>query len=193
MSAANESMPFTPTPEDLAALTGWWMRHRPRPAREWGVTAVLVFLHACLSLVLFLALVGTYHIFFPYPAPFRLFAALAGIVLAGATLGALIERRWPALFGTFDRHHADGPAGPRRFRVAPEGLICMLEGSFHEYAWRVVSPLTTTAARLFLTIDDRPVTIPRRAFVSDEHFREFAALAEQYRQQALAPAPGTPT
>jgi energy-coupling factor transporter transmembrane protein EcfT len=190
MSAANESMPFTIGAEDYAALTQWWLRHRPRQAVSWGMCAVLVFVQTFLTLVLFLALVGIYHIFFPSPVPFRLFGALAGVVWVSVLIGSLTEWWWPTLFGTYDVRLTAGPAGPMRFRVAPEGLVCMLEGSFHEYAWRVVSAFAATPARFFLVVDDRPVTVPRRAFVSDEHYREFAALAEQYRQQALTATPG---
>jgi hypothetical protein len=197
MSAANESMPFTPDAKDYDATVVWWSRQHPRRWSERRVFIGRIIRAGLFSLWMALAMVGGGHLFGWPPLPLWQFGAMASLMWLCLVSLEVLARRWPSLFHPRwsshfppDRDQANRKEPSRQIRVTPDGLASLLEGHYHEYAWGLVSSPDVTASHCFFTVDDYPVAVPRRAFLSEEHFREFVALVEQYRQQALAP--GTP-
>jgi YcxB-like protein len=81
---------------------------------------------------------------------------------------------------------------PRRLTVTPEGVAEVSEASYLQYDWSAVWAIVRLPDHvLVLLSSEGGLVVPRRAFHSDEHFREFVALAEQYRLQALTTVAST--
>jgi hypothetical protein len=198
MSAANESMPFKLREEDLTALAVCLRQHPPHRARSVASRALLVLLVIAWLGMTGLCVVNTKGRE-TEAAPALL---LAGVIAANVLiLSAVVLRHlWPRLLWGLAMQ---SPAnrwlrGPLSLCVTPEGLSQSSPVSSTHYDWSVVRAIAESSDHVcFLITSHDGFVVPRRAFLSEEHFREFVALARRHREQAtgaepdrLRPGPG---
>jgi hypothetical protein len=75
--------------------------------------------------------------------------------------------------------------GPWRVRITPEGFENTSALANSMYRWEVIWSMGQTHDYLvYMISSERGVVVPRRAFISDEHFDDFAESARRYRRQA---------
>ena len=104
-----------------------------------------------------------------------------GLLVAGAVVLQTRSARKKFLSGPSDRWQR----GPWRVRISPEGIENISPLATAKYRWQVIWSIGQTEDHLIYMISSqRGVAIPRRAFISEKHFDDFAAAAKRYRRQA---------
>jgi hypothetical protein len=75
--------------------------------------------------------------------------------------------------------------GWRRYVIGPEGVGIQLEGFSDRIMWGVVKDIAETEDHAFIKVSNVEVYfVPRRAFASDDEFREFVETARGYWDRA---------
>jgi hypothetical protein len=208
MSAANESMPHELNGCDLATLQVWLQRNPPRPRGRWRKRV-----RGAGGWLLMAALLTWFIIHVSQSPPSsRMGEMITGgliAVLGVALLNPLWGWVWELLPWASDavaRTRLAQPltemlsepvnrwfTAPCRTIVAPEGITEASSQYSVQYSWSVVWCVVGLPDHaLFLLGTQHGLVVPRRAFLSDEHFREFVSLAMQYRTQALSPSTEQP-
>jgi hypothetical protein len=203
MSTANESMPYELSGQDLAAL-GVWLQLHPLPGSVESMKRRLLAIGSVMTALLAAATYGIWR----RAADDREMAIVLGALAGFITffLLVVIEEARPLLpwgraarearLAEAHQHQLALPVnrwrrGPRRLSVTPEGVVEVSGASCLQYDWSVVWAIARLPDHvLFLLSSEGGLVVPRRGFHSDEHFHEFGALAEQYRQQALTATAG---
>jgi hypothetical protein len=175
---------FEQTLEDVLALQFCLARARGDAEMPRGV---LIFIAvASLSLLVPAAFFAT----IPYWREEALEGLIGGLLIAGlgvaAYFGVPAVSRWflrISIRKLVKKTHNRNLVGERRITIAPEYVVCSSPGIQQVARWTGVERVLIEKDYLFifLTALDALV-LPRRAFNSEQHFREYALLAEKYRQ-----------
>jgi hypothetical protein len=208
MSLENESGPFELLWGDFTALSKWLKKHPPpknhqtrrkaqrgrrdmeddrssksRGSRAWSLIVWLLIALCCGLLYVTPQVSGPGYLVLGA-------ACLVGGFVAGAMM-MLAILAWAKVFHpqtekTFLALPADQwQRGPWRVRISPEGIENISPHATAMYRWEVIWSMGQTEDHLIYMISSqRGVAVPRRAFISDEHFDDFADTAKRYRRQA---------
>lgn len=85
------------------------------------------------------------------------------------------------------KNHNRNLVGERRIAISPEYVVCSSPGTQQVARWSGVERVLIEKNYLFIFITALDaLVLPRRAFNSEQHFREYALLAEKYRQAGAA-------
>jgi hypothetical protein len=207
MSLENESGPFELRWEDFTALSRW-LKNKPPPKnrealgpaqkghhtrkrlssaknRRTRVGSALFFAFVAMLLALFIVspsgkytnwgLIGVWFI-----VGFLLGAFVILLLLAWAKV---IHPQTEKNFLTLPAD--EWQRGPWRVRISPDGIENTSPLATSMYRWEVIWSMGQTEDHLIYMISSqRGVAVPRRAFISDEHFDDFAESARRYRSEA---------
>jgi hypothetical protein len=208
MSLDNESGPFELRWEDFTALSKWLKKHPPaknqgtrkqlrktsresqnnRPSifRGLRVRSFVVWLFlGIMCVALYLTSQG--------PSFFNMGLGVAclgvGFIVGALMIVAVLA--WARVVHVQnEKNFLTLPAdewqrGPWRVRIGPEGIENISSLATSTYRWEVIWSMGRTDDHLiYMITSQRGVAVPRRAFISDEHFDDFAESARRYRREA---------
>jgi hypothetical protein len=188
MSLESESGTFELRWEDAKAIASWLIKHRRLKYRRSRVVWVLLWVIVTgIGVVMF----QSRHGLIPEDVESGI-AMFAFGFIAGAAVILIVSARARAARGLTKKTFLTDPIdqwqrGPWRVRIGPVGIENISPLASSMYRWNVIRSMGQTDDHMiFMISSQRGVAVPRRAFISDQLFDDFADSAKRFRRDAMA-------
>ncbi|MHB1424771.1 MAG: YcxB family protein [Gemmataceae bacterium] len=172
--------------KDVHAFTFNTAQRSAKLSKVWGI-----------SQWIFMAFVLTWAAsHFVGDTQLRLLLSHAVLLLVGAWTGVILTAwRYLRIIRGSDENHFRDPRirflmGPRRLSIAAEGITNISEGFRSYLPWKGIVDFSVSDDHVFFYNGSiNAYLVPKRACRDEQHFQEFAALAQQYQQSRGPQAP----